>query len=112
MNLLTNLSAQKLRRAADIKEQIDTLQIQLHGILGLPYQATDGAPTKWRYKMSAAGRARIAAAARARWAKLKGAKTSPGRMPKRKMSATGKARLSALAKARWRKARTAGKKTL
>jgi hypothetical protein len=63
--------------------------------------------------MSAAGRARIAAAQKARWAKIKGAKPAPkAPAKKRTMSAAGRARISAAAKARWAKARAAGKKTL
>jgi hypothetical protein len=89
--------------------------------------------------MSAAGRARIAAAAKARWAKLRGAavkgikrgrkmsakglaniragvlkrmKNQGKEITKPKMSAAGRARLSALARARWKKAKAAGKGTL
>ena len=65
-------------------------------------------------KMSAAGRARIAAGARARWARIKGTKSAnvSARAPKRKMSAAARARLSAIAKARWKKSRALGKSTL
>jgi len=68
--------------------------------------------TKTRKKMSAAGRARIAAAQKARWAKLKGkaapaakakAATKPAVKAKRKMSAAGRARIIAAQKARWAK---------
>jgi hypothetical protein len=58
-----------------------------------------------RRTMSAAGRARIAAAQRARWAKVKG----QGK-PKRKLSAAGRARIAAAQKARWAKIRAAKKK--
>jgi hypothetical protein len=61
--------------------------------------------------MSAAGRANIIAAQKARWAKIKGAKAAP-KKPRKKMSAAAKARISAAAKARWRKAKAAGKKRL
>jgi aminoglycoside phosphotransferase len=64
---LDGLSAQQLRRAADIKEQIATLQRQLNRILGAPAAR---APRK-RRKLSRAARAKIAAAARARWARVK-----------------------------------------
>ena len=47
--------------------------------------------------MSAAGRARIAAAQRARWAKVKAAKATA--RPKRKISAAGRARIAAAQKA-------------
>jgi hypothetical protein len=75
------------------------------------------APVKLRRKMSAAGRARIIAGAKARWARWKAAKAGkPGAKKKaarRKVfSAAARARLSALAKARWAKARASGKKTL
>ena len=63
--------------------------------------------------MSAAARAKIAAAQKARWAKAEGKSApSPVKQGKRKMSAAAKARLSQLAKARWAKVRAAGKKKL
>lgn len=56
--------------------------------------------------MSAAGRARIAAAQRKRWAKLKGKKTTTTVAKKKhKMSAAGRAAIAAAAKARWAKVR-------
>ena len=64
--------------------------------------------------MSAAGRARIAAAQKARWAKIRGTKPSakPVKKAKRTMSAAARAKISALAKARWAKVKAAGKKRL
>jgi hypothetical protein len=54
--------------------------------------------------MSAAGRARIAAAQRARWAKVKGQKVvSIASRKRRKMSAAAIARIRAAQKARWAK---------
>lgn len=70
MNAISTLSAQQLRRAADIKDKIELLQNELNRIFG----ATTIAEPKKRHKMSAAGRARIAAAAKARWAKIKAGK--------------------------------------
>jgi hypothetical protein len=71
--------------------------------------------------MSAAGRARIAAAARARWAKVRAAK-GQGNAPsstslktsgkRRTMSAGAKAKIAAAARARWAKAKAAGKSRL
>lgn len=110
MNQLTQLSANQLRRAADLQEQIESLQGQLTQLLGAPAGIGAAATPKKRH-MSAAARARIAAGARARWAKIKGT-AAPARKPKRTMSAAAKARLSALAKARWKKAKAAGKTTL
>jgi hypothetical protein len=111
MSLIANLSAQQLRRAADIKDKIQSLENELGRILGSPIKPVDVAAPKKRHKMSAAGRARIAAAARARWAKVKGAKSkvAPASKPKRQMSATARAKISAAQKARWAKFKAAKK---
>jgi hypothetical protein len=73
---ISNLSSSQLRRAASIKDLIEALQTKLTKILG--GKANGGAaparPVHKRRKMSAAGRAKIAAAARARWARVKAAK--------------------------------------
>jgi hypothetical protein len=72
---LANLSAQQLRRAAAIKDQIESLEKDLQRIFGAPATVEKlQAPRKKRRRMSAAGRARISAAAKARWAKIKAAK--------------------------------------
>ncbi|MBI5821374.1 MAG: hypothetical protein HZA88_20595 [Verrucomicrobia bacterium] len=56
--------------------------------------------------MSAAGRAAIARAQKARWAKLKGKKAvKPVAKKKHKMSAAGRAAIAAAAKARWARVR-------
>jgi hypothetical protein len=71
-----DLSSKQLRRAAIIKDRITALQSKLARLLnGSP--AADKASFRGpgrprRRKVSAAGRARMAAAQRARWAKLKG----------------------------------------
>jgi hypothetical protein len=67
MNIET-LSVQQLRRAAQIKSQIEKLQKQLSRILGATPAPAEAAPRKKR-RMSAAGKARIIAAQKARWAK-------------------------------------------
>jgi hypothetical protein len=110
---IADLSPQQLRRAADVAEQIESLKNQLAEILGdLRGQYMDGGGRK--RKISAAGLARIRAAQKARWAKIKGAGDRAVEIPKRKrrMSAAAKARLSAVAKARWKKAKAAGKTAL
>ncbi|MGD0351334.1 MAG: hypothetical protein ABSB84_13635 [Verrucomicrobiota bacterium] len=107
---MTHLSANQLRRAADLKHKIESLQKQLTRLLG----GTGGtaAPHK-RRKMSAAARAKIAAAQRARWAKQRGTKApKAAAKPRRKVSAAVRKRLAQLAKARWANAKAAGKKTL
>lgn len=108
MNTL-NLSADHLRRAATIRDEIDRLSAELAGILG----GTRPPAHKKRGTMSAAGRARIAAAQRARWAKVKGKKTSSNdHKPKRRFSAAARAKIAAAAKARWAKAKAQGKTSL
>ena len=113
MNSITNLSAQTLNRVATLKGQIESLENQLITLFRPDGVATKSAP-KRRGKMSAAGRARIAAAQKARWAKVKGRKSvaKPVKKARRKMSAAARARISALAKARWKKVKAAGKKRL
>jgi hypothetical protein len=110
MNSINSLSAQQLRRAAAIKDQIDGLHAELSRLLG----AADGQlPSSGKRTMSASARRKIAAAQKARWAKAKGKTTSKsGQKPKRKMSAAGRARIAAAARARWAKAKAAGRKSL
>jgi hypothetical protein len=71
--MITNLTPQQLRQAASIKERIAALQKKLAKLAGSEVPAPAKAGRKKR-RMSAAGRARIAAAARARWARVKAAK--------------------------------------
>lgn len=73
MSSIINLSAQELRRAAEIKEKIQSLEGELNRILG-PFQPVSTTAAKPKRKMSAAARARIAAAQKARWAKVKASK--------------------------------------
>ena len=110
MNSISSLSAQQLRRAAAIKEQIDALESELGKLLGGggSAQATNG-----RRTMSASARARIAAAQKARWAKVKGSSAAkPAGSSKRRMSPAARAKIAAAAKARWAKAKAAGRKSL
>jgi hypothetical protein len=107
-----NLSSAQLRRAAEIKEQIDDLQAELSELLSRSLSSSRlGRPRGSR--MSAAGRAAISAAAKARWAKFRTkSSTQSANSSGRKMSPAAKARLSAVAKARWKKAKAAGKAAL
>jgi hypothetical protein len=106
MNALRNATIDQLKRAVEIREKIDTLHGELAQILGREIPAP--VVKNGRRKMSASARAKIAAAQRARWAKVKGTAVKP----KRKMSAAGRAAISAAAKARWKKAKAAGKRRL
>jgi len=114
MSLITSLSAQQLRRAAAIKEQIQSLENEFSRIFGSSTKSAIAAAPKKKFKMSAAARARISAAAKARWAKVNGRKVAVKQASKAKgkMSAAAKKKLSAMAKARWAKAKAAGKKKL
>jgi hypothetical protein len=117
MSLVTNLSAQQLRQAADLKEKISALEGQLIHLLGSVARPAVAKVPKKKFTMSAAAKAKISAAAKQRWAKVKGAKpaTKPKVSPalkKGRMSAAARAKMSAATKARWAKAKAAGKKTL
>ncbi|HVN78942.1 MAG TPA: hypothetical protein VMW38_08090 [Terriglobia bacterium] len=96
---MINITPTQLRKAADIQEEILELQSELNGILGTPGPAetakTD-APRK-KYKFSAASRAKMRAAQKARWAAIKGTAPSEEAAPKkkRKMSAEGLANIRA-----------------
>ena len=107
---ITELSPSQLRKAAKIKEQVLELEKELSKLLG-----SSSAPVHGRCKMSAAARAKIAAAQRARWAKQKGVKVAakaPAKRARRPMSAAAKKKIALAAKARWAKAKAAGKNSL
>jgi hypothetical protein len=111
---IENLTSNQLRQAADLKDKISALEKQLAAITGT--QATPAKVAKLTKKggISAAGRAKIAAAQKARWAKIHAAKGKIAAMPvkktRKKMSAEAKAKISAAAKARWAKVKAkAGK---
>jgi hypothetical protein len=67
---LNGLSAQQLRKAATLAEKMEALNKQLANIV-IPSATTPKGRPKRKGQMSAAGRARIAAAQRKRWAKQK-----------------------------------------
>src|SRR5258708_33387849 len=109
---ITSLSAQQLRRAADLKERVEALNKELSRLLGT--SGDEVVATVKRRKMSASGIARIRAAARKRWAKFKAAAgaAKPGRKRRRKLSGAARARLAAIARERWKKAKASGKSRL
>jgi hypothetical protein len=109
MTSLQNLTVAQLRQVISIKEKIDELEAELAAVAGGGVAAA--AQPRGRRGMSAAGRARIAAAQKAHWAKV-GAKVEAAPKKRRKMSAAGRARMAAAAKARWAKAKAAGKNRL
>jgi hypothetical protein len=74
MNSILDLLPDQLRNAADIKSKIIALEKQLEQFVGgaaKTIMSSSPPPVAKRRKMSAAGRANIAAAAKARWAKAK-----------------------------------------
>ena len=113
---IANLTPSQLRQAADLIEKIAGLEKQLAQLQGTKAAPVIAKPAK-KGGMSAAGKARISAAAKLRWAKIKAAKSKPAPKPvaakpaKKKfvMSAAAKAKLSALMKARWAAKKSAKK---
>jgi hypothetical protein len=71
---LHDLTANQLKRAAAIKEHIDKLNKELSSILGVPAQPATA--SKNRRTMSASVKKKIAAAQKARWAKIQRAKSA------------------------------------
>jgi hypothetical protein len=120
MTNISNLSTAQLLKIVAIKEQIEALTAELNSIAGpepkAPAPVIATIPKK--RGMSAAGRAAISAAAKARWAKLKGKAVvaKPGKVeakPKKdkRSSPAFRAKMAAAAKARWAKAKAEGKRT-
>src|SRR2546425_315188 len=97
-----NLTAQQLRHAAGLQERIEALQGQLAKMLGSPAGNSRATAAPRKRRMSAVAIARIRAAQKARWARIKARR---GSKPKRKLSAAAKAKLAAIARARWKQAK-------
>ena len=129
----TNSLAQFAKLHRKLTEERQTLQSRLQAInealgdMPLPsLAATQGVGNQTAFKstgrrrggMSPAGRARIAAAQRARWAKLKGGNTTvavsngSGLKKKRQMSPAARKAIAAAARKRWAAAKAAGKSRL
>src|SRR5260370_27674776 len=94
---LANVSVRQLEQAVKIKSKLEILQARLDEILGSA--GTEGpTPISGKRRLSAAGRAAIAAGARKRWARARGetGESATANKPRRKMSAAAKARMSAV----------------
>lgn len=133
---ILDLTSTQLRQAADLKDKIEALNLELEQfagktgavavvpvadsvapkkrgrprkeVAGVVVQPLRETPKRGPKKggMSAEGRARIAEAQRARWAKVNAAKTESPKAEKptkRKMSAAGRAAIIAAQKLRWSK---------
>ncbi|MDB6110642.1 MAG: hypothetical protein JWR69_2392, partial [Pedosphaera sp.] len=87
----------------DIREQIESLTLELHQLLGgRPHVRVDGVEQQRKRILSPTGRAKIAAAQRLRWAKFNAARGGrPQRASRHLLSPEGRARVSAAVKARW-----------
>src|SRR5207249_4127746 len=105
-----DISVKALEEAISIRRQIDNLEKRLSSILGGAPPATTR-PAGARY-FSPATRAKLSAAARARWARLRGGATTatPARK-KGQLTPAGRRKLSQLMKARWAARRKAAGKT-
>src|SRR6266568_940670 len=100
MDIISLLKAERDK----VARQLNGLNAALAAFAGT-YKTGSSRP---RRKMSAAARARISAAQKARWAKTKGQKVV-SIAPKRHISAAGLARIRAANRARWAKVRAAKK---
>jgi hypothetical protein len=98
---MANLSSilKQLKKERDrVAQQLSGMDAALRAFAGVYSGATNG-----KRQISAAGRKRIAAAQRARWAKVRGeAKVAT---PKRTMSASSRRKIAAAQRARWAKFR-------
>jgi hypothetical protein len=129
MPSILDISIDQIKRAIAIREQIESLQQQHDAIMGGPgtghgkvvrrgrppkaaaLPSTTGKVDGRKGKRSAATRARMAAAQRARWAAKNNGASEPATVhaaessPKKKrtMSAEARARIAAAQKARWAK---------
>src|SRR5881227_2861169 len=95
-----DISVEALQEAISIRRQIDSLEKRLSLILTSSAPRPTGPPQAGRY-FSPATRAKLAAAARARWARRR-TTTKPARArQKGGLTPAGRRRLSQLMKARW-----------
>ncbi len=99
-----DISLNSLEEALSIRRKMDTLEKRLASILGTAI-SSGSASSRSPQRLSAATRAKIAAAARARWARVKadraGTSTTVPGQKKSGLTPAGRKRLSQLMKARW-----------
>ena len=102
-----DISLEQLEEALVLRRKIDLLEKRFGALIGTI--SPSSAIQRSRHKMSAATRAKIAAAQRARWARTKGTISKPAKK-KGGLTPAGRRRLSQLMKARWAETRRAGRK--
>jgi hypothetical protein len=99
-------SVEALEEAIAIRRQIDNLERRLSSILSASGPGTGRGPSftgpaeAGRY-LSPGTRAKLSAAARARWARLRGVPTATPARKKGRLTPAGRRKLSELMKARW-----------
>jgi hypothetical protein len=104
-----DISLQSLEEALLIRRQIGTLKKRLASLLGTALSRS--AFKAGGKRMSAATRAKLSAAAKARWAERKRTGVTAAAQKKGGLTPAGRKRLSQLMKARWAaRRRAAGKK--
>lgn len=107
LNKYLKLQAAITNEKAKIEARLNTINQVLGG--AVPRVAVPAATPTGKRTFSAATKAKMAIAQKARWATLKGKPAAPAPAtpsapaPKRKMSAAGKANIRAAVKARWAK---------
>jgi hypothetical protein len=94
-----DISVKALEEAVSIRRQIDSLEKRLSAILsGERARPAAGGGSR---QVSAATRAKLAAATRARWARIKAGKKAAPAKKKGGLTPAGRRKLSQLMKARW-----------
>lgn len=110
---LSALSVEQLKRAVQLKEQITRLEEELATLTGSQRSAAK-LVSRPRPMISEAGRARIVAAQRRRWARERALKAAPqpatstpppAAAAKRVLTAEARAKMSAASKERWARVR-------
>jgi hypothetical protein len=108
-----DISVKDLQEAISIRQQIDNLQRRLSSLLrGIPQRPTvpTTRPTARGRYFSPATRAKLAAAARARWARTRSVGAAAPVKRKGQLTPAGRRKLSQLMKARWAARRKTGGK--
>ena len=112
VSLRSALEREKLQLQARLEEV--TRALGANGLDLGPAAAATPVQGRGMRTMSAAARARIAAAQRARWARVKSGtpKSAAPAKGRRRMSPAARAKLAAIARARWARAKASGKSAL
>jgi hypothetical protein len=111
-----DLSFQKLTQALSLRQQISALEQRLSSLFAgggssASSTSTSSKGSRKRKPMSAATRAKLAVAAKARWAQRKGMTLAKAPAKKKGgLTAAGRKKLSDAMKARWAARRRAAKK--